>query len=350
MTRNLRLVLIALGASIAAATPGQVSAQSYPNKPLRMVIPFAAGGSPDIIGRMVAEELSTILGQSVVVENRAGAGGNIAVQYVIDQPADGYTLLLGTSGNMASNKVLYRNLKFDTEVDLIPISVAYTTCNALIVPAARAEDRRGADRGSKSEAGRVVVRLARRRHRRPSDRRTVQDDDRCATHPRALSRPEPGHQRPARRPPLDVFRGRRDGHSGGAVRQDAGARGDLPAPAGAASGHTDLLRSRHPGLRAGGLGADRGTRQDAARHREETERGDGEDHLVAEGQRQGRRNGLAGEKLIAGRGAGYAERRRQALGRGGEGGRRSRRWTDGLRQYIGVPGTKASKAAQNWPR
>ena len=100
-----------------------------------MIVPFAAGGSPDIIGRMVAEDLGTALGQPVVVENRAGAGGNIAVQYVIDQPADGYTLLLGTSGNMASNKVLYRNLKFDTEVDLIPISVAYTTCNALIVSA-----------------------------------------------------------------------------------------------------------------------------------------------------------------------------------------------------------------------
>ena len=135
MTRNRRLALVALGASLAAATSGPASAQSYPNKPLRMVIPFAAGGSPDIIGRMVAEELGTMLGQSVVVENRAGAGGNIAVQYVIDQPADGYTLFLGTSGNMASNKVLYRNLKFDTEVDLIPISVAYTTCNALIVPA-----------------------------------------------------------------------------------------------------------------------------------------------------------------------------------------------------------------------
>ena len=100
-----------------------------------MIVPFAAGGSPDIIGRMVAEDLGTALGQSVVVENRAGAGGNIAVQYVIDQPADGYTLLLGTSGNMAANKVLDRNLKFDTEVDLLPISVAYTTCNVLIVSA-----------------------------------------------------------------------------------------------------------------------------------------------------------------------------------------------------------------------
>ena len=135
MTRNLRPALVALGVSLAAVC-GRGFAQSYPNKPLRMVIPFAAGGSPDIIGRMVAEELGTMLGQPVVVENRAGAGGNIAVQYVIDQPADGYTLLLGTSGNMASNKVLYSNLKFDTEVDLIPISVAYTTCNALIVPEA----------------------------------------------------------------------------------------------------------------------------------------------------------------------------------------------------------------------
>ena len=134
MTRKLKLALAVLGVSLALMP--QAFPQSYPSRPLRMVIPFAPGGSPDIIGRMVSEELGTILGQSVVVENRAGAGGNIAVQYVIDQPADGYTLLLGTSGNMASNKVLYRNLKFDTEVDLVPVSVAYTTCNALIVPEA----------------------------------------------------------------------------------------------------------------------------------------------------------------------------------------------------------------------
>ena len=135
MKRHLRLTLAALAALLAAGlAPNDAAAQAYPTKPLRMIVPFAPGGSPDIIGRMVAEELGTILGQSVVVENRAGAGGNIAVQYVIDQPADGYTLFLGTSGNMVSNKVLYKYLKFDTEVDLIPISVAYTTCNALIVP------------------------------------------------------------------------------------------------------------------------------------------------------------------------------------------------------------------------
>src|SRR5262245_39179665 len=79
MMRVLRPLLIALGLVLMA---GAAFAQSYPDKPLRLIVPFAPGGSPDIIGRMVAEDLAAALGQSVVVENRAGAGGNIAVQYV----------------------------------------------------------------------------------------------------------------------------------------------------------------------------------------------------------------------------------------------------------------------------
>jgi tripartite-type tricarboxylate transporter receptor subunit TctC len=100
------------------------------------VVPFAAGGSPDIIARALGEELGAALGQNVVIENRGGAGGNIAAMHVIEQPADGHTLFLGTSGNMATNKVLYRQLKFDPERDFIPISIAYASCNVLIVPAA----------------------------------------------------------------------------------------------------------------------------------------------------------------------------------------------------------------------
>jgi hypothetical protein len=107
-----------LVASLAyGAAAGDVSAiVSY--QALHMIVP-AAGGS--VIGRLVAEDLGTAL------DNRwwsktAPVRGQHVVQYVIDQPADGYTLLLGTSGNMASNKVLYRNLKFDTEVDLVPTS------------------------------------------------------------------------------------------------------------------------------------------------------------------------------------------------------------------------------------
>jgi len=111
-------------------------AQDWPRRPITLVVPFAAGGSPDIIARALGEELGSALGQNVVIENRGGAGGNIAALHVLEQPADGYTLFFGTSGNMATNKVLYRNLKFDPERDFTPISIAYASCNVLIVPAA----------------------------------------------------------------------------------------------------------------------------------------------------------------------------------------------------------------------
>lgn len=117
----------------ASLMPLTASAQIYPSKPIRMVIPFAAGGSPDVIGRIIGDELTTLWGQPLIIENRAGAGGNIAAEYVLDQPADGYTIFLGTTGNMATNKVLYRRLKFDPEVDFVPVSLLYASCNVLIV-------------------------------------------------------------------------------------------------------------------------------------------------------------------------------------------------------------------------
>ena len=79
------------------APPRPAVAQAYPQKPLHLIVPFAAGGSPDVIARMIGEELGGALGQNVVIENRAGAGGNIAAQYVLDQPADGTTLFPGTA-------------------------------------------------------------------------------------------------------------------------------------------------------------------------------------------------------------------------------------------------------------
>lgn len=269
MTPILRLALVVLVASLVAGiAPGEVSAQSYPTKPLHMIVPFAAGGSPDIIGRMVAEDLGTALGQSVVVENRAGAGGNIAVQYVIDQPADGYTLLLGTSGNMAANKVLYRNLKFDTEVDLLPISVAYMTCNVLIVSAtgpiksvadlvAEAKKNPGAlSFGSPGvgTAGHLIGELFK-----------------TTTGAQLIHVPYRGQSQ--------VINDLLGGHlsmsfevaataiPGGPVRQDAGARGHLSAPLGTASGRSDLCRSRNSGFRAGRTGVDSRARQDPARRR-----------------------------------------------------------------------------------
>jgi tripartite-type tricarboxylate transporter receptor subunit TctC len=135
---SFRVTALAAALIVFVGAVEPAPAQTYPSRPLTLVVPFAAGGSPDIIARALGEELAALLGQSVVIENRGGAGGNIAAQHVLDQPADGYTLFLGTSGNMATNKVLYRALKFDPERDFTPISIAYASCNVLIVPATSA--------------------------------------------------------------------------------------------------------------------------------------------------------------------------------------------------------------------
>src|SRR6188768_3393364 len=103
MTGCYRIACLFLGLLSAPLFTPVAAAQKYPDRPIRMVIPFAAGGSPDVIGRIIAEEITALLGQPVVIENRAGAGGNIAAEYVLEQPADGYTIFLGTTGSMATN-------------------------------------------------------------------------------------------------------------------------------------------------------------------------------------------------------------------------------------------------------
>ena len=127
-----RLALIA-GVFVAIAAPAL--AQDYPQKPIHIVVPFTAGGSPDIIERVLGEELGSAFGQNVVIENRGGAGGNIAAQYVLEQPADGHTLFFGTTGNLATNKVLFKKLKFDPEADFMPVTLMYASCNVLILAA-----------------------------------------------------------------------------------------------------------------------------------------------------------------------------------------------------------------------
>ncbi len=96
-------------------------AQTYPARPVRMLVGFAAGGAPDIAARLVAQWLSDRLGQQFVIENRPGAGGNIATEAVVDAPADGYTLLMAGLQN-AVNTTLYRNLKYDFARDMAPVA------------------------------------------------------------------------------------------------------------------------------------------------------------------------------------------------------------------------------------
>src|SRR5918994_2757802 len=106
----------------------------YPNKPLRLVVPFAPGGSTDIFARLLAERAQGPLGQPVVVENRAGAAGNLGANEVVKAAPDGYTLLMATTGVMAINNALYKNMTYDAAKDLEPVVYVASITNVLIVP------------------------------------------------------------------------------------------------------------------------------------------------------------------------------------------------------------------------
>ena len=114
-------------ASVAVAAHAQ-----YPNKPIKMVVPFSAGGTTDILARAVAAELQKAFGQPVVVENKAGAGGNIGSDFVAKAPPDGYTLLMGTVGTHAINVALYPKMPYDAVKDFVPISLVAGVPNVLV--------------------------------------------------------------------------------------------------------------------------------------------------------------------------------------------------------------------------
>src|SRR5918994_5767438 len=110
------------------------AAAQYPNKPLRLIVPFAPGGSTDIFARLLAERAQGPLGQPVVVENRAGAAGNLGANEVVKAAPDGYTLLMATTGVMAINNSLYKNMTYDAAKDLEPVLFVASITNVLIVP------------------------------------------------------------------------------------------------------------------------------------------------------------------------------------------------------------------------
>ena len=108
------------------------AAQSYPSKPIRLIVPFAPGGGVDLIGRIIAQKLQEAWGQPVIVDNRGGGGGNIGTDMVAKSPPDGYTLLMGYVGNLAINPFLFRKLPYDPVKDFSPISLAATAPNLLV--------------------------------------------------------------------------------------------------------------------------------------------------------------------------------------------------------------------------
>ncbi|GAA6121741.1 tripartite tricarboxylate transporter substrate binding protein [Acidovorax sp. FG27] len=119
-------------AAACALWPTLAAAQAFPTKPITIIVPFAAGGTTDILARVIAQGLTAELGQSVVVDNRAGAGGNIGGQAAARAPADGYTLFMGTVGTHAINAALYKKMPFDPVKDFAPLTRVANVPNLLV--------------------------------------------------------------------------------------------------------------------------------------------------------------------------------------------------------------------------
>jgi tripartite-type tricarboxylate transporter receptor subunit TctC len=132
-----RIVLAVVAAiglgSIATST---ASAQTYPSRPIKIIVPFLAGGTVDIVARQIAQQLSVLLGQPVVIDNRPGGGTTIALKATATSDPDGYTLLLGSTGSLNINPILFKNIDFPGIRSLVPIGLIVATTNLFAVRAA----------------------------------------------------------------------------------------------------------------------------------------------------------------------------------------------------------------------
>src|ERR1700742_3391511 len=122
-----------LAAVFAWSALSSVHAQTYPNRPIMLVIPFAPGGSTSIVGRVIADKMSQLLGQSIVIDNRPGAGGTVGTRLVAKSDPDGYTILLGYTGTLAIGPSLYKEVGYDPRKDLAPIGMIGSAPSALVV-------------------------------------------------------------------------------------------------------------------------------------------------------------------------------------------------------------------------
>jgi tripartite-type tricarboxylate transporter receptor subunit TctC len=122
-----------LAAALAAAFAGPAAAQGFPSKPIRFVVPFPPGGSLDVSARAVADKMTVLLGQPVVVENRPGAGGNVGVDVVAKSPPDGHTIVMGALSTHAVNPHLYSKMPFDPLKDTVAITAVGEVPNILVI-------------------------------------------------------------------------------------------------------------------------------------------------------------------------------------------------------------------------
>ncbi len=225
-----RLILAIVSAAFAVG----VSAQPYPTKPIRIVVPFPAGGTTDVLARAAAQKLTESLGQAAVVDNRPGAGGNIGAELVAKSPPDGYTLLMGTVGTHAINPSLYPKMPYDHVKDFAPVILVAGVPNVLVInPALPGELGAGIDRLRQGESRQAQFRVVGQRDVDPPVRRAIQVDGGRADDARPVQGQRAGAAGSGRRPgaahvrqPSVVAGAHQGGQVEGARRDefDAGSR------------------------------------------------------------------------------------------------------------------------------
>jgi tripartite-type tricarboxylate transporter receptor subunit TctC len=132
MMRRIALMLV-LALATAGLMPASVAAQTYPTKPIKLIVPFASGGPSDVIGRIIGQQVGIILGQNLVVENRGGAGGSIGARSAALAEPDGYTLMFANTSTLAINPAVYAHLDYDPAKAFVPVALIGTTSNVLVV-------------------------------------------------------------------------------------------------------------------------------------------------------------------------------------------------------------------------
>ena len=236
-------------------------AQAYPSRPVRWIVGFAAGGTTDIVARLIGQWLSERLGQPFIIENRPGAGTNIATEAVVRAPADGYTLLFVGAAN-AINATLYDKLNFNFIRDIAPVAGIVRVPNVMVVnPSVPAKTVPEFIAYAKANPGKINMASSGDRDVAPSGRRAVQDDGRRQHAARALSRRGARADRPARRTGAGHVRHHACFDRVHQGRQAARAGGDHRDALGGAAGYSDRRRVR-AGLRGErwfGVGAPKNT-------------------------------------------------------------------------------------------
>jgi tripartite-type tricarboxylate transporter receptor subunit TctC len=133
MVVSRRTLITGFGAATTVAVLARRAYAAWPERPIRLIVPFAAGGNADIVGRLIGEQISKALNQSVVVENRGGAGGGIGAEFVAQAEGDGYTLLVGSNGPLTVNPFVNANLKYDPIKDFAPVALTSYVPHGIVV-------------------------------------------------------------------------------------------------------------------------------------------------------------------------------------------------------------------------